>query len=74
MKYTEKDLFDFMDLGKEVRVTCTDGKIFIGRCWAYGRIVSEEEYGIDEPCLDVGGSTLLRLSEIECIEFTVGKV
>ena len=69
MKYTEEELFEFMDSGKKVRVTCADGQVFAGRCWAYGAVVSEEEFGISEPCLDVGCSTILQLREIEKIEF-----
>jgi len=67
MKYTEKELYDFMDTQREVKVTCTDGQEFTGQCWAYCAVVCKEEYGIDEPCLDVG-STQIRSSEIEKIE------
>ena len=54
MKVTEKELFDFMDSGRNVRVTCTNGDVLVGQCWAYGAEVSEEEFGEKEPCLDVG--------------------
>lgn len=69
MKLTEKELFDFMDSGREVRVTCTDGDLLTGRCWAYGSEVAKEEFGEDEPCLDVGCSTIVTLSQIKKIEF-----
>jgi len=68
MSCTEKELFEIMDSGREVRVTCKDGKTFTGRCWAYGAVVSEEEFGIKEPTLDVGCGTMLALSEIEKVE------
>ena len=68
MKYTLKDLFDFMESGRYVRVTCTDGKIFRGRCWAYSSIQNMEEDGIDEPSLEVQ-DTILYLSEIQTIEY-----
>ena len=68
MSYTEKELFDYMDSRRPVRVECTDGAVFIGPCWAYGATVSEEEFGMAEPLLDVGGTTL-RISDIEKIEF-----
>lgn len=68
MSCTEKELFEAMDSKRMARVTCTDGQVFTGQCWAYGAIVAEEEYGVKEPCLDVG-STMLRASEIEKIEF-----
>ena len=45
MRPTEKDLFDYMDSGRDVRVTCTDGDTLTGRCWAYGAVVSEKEFG-----------------------------
>ncbi len=68
MKYTQKDLFDFMESEKQVKVTCTDGKTFMGRCWAYSAVQNEEEDGIDEPSLEVQ-DTMLYLSEIEKIEY-----
>ena len=69
MKVTEKELFDFMESGREVRVTCTDGEILEGKCWAYGAAVSSEEFDEDEPCLDVGCSTIVPLSQIKKIEY-----
>lgn len=69
MKYTEKDLFDYMDSGRTVRVTDDDGKSYVGQCWAYGAVTSEEEFGIAEPTLDVGCSVVLALSEIQKIEY-----
>ena len=69
MRYTEKKLFDFMDSEREVCVTCTDGQIFSGRCWAYCAVENEEEDGVFEPSLDVGPGTVLYISRIEKIEF-----
>lgn len=68
MKYSLKDLFDFMESGKQVRVTCTDGKTFTGRCWAYSSVQNLEEDGIDEPSIEVRDTTIY-LSEIEKIEY-----
>lgn len=65
---TETDLYGAMDSEKVVRVICTDGTEFSGRCWAYGTQVSEEEFGYSEPCLDIAG-TILKLSEIAKIEY-----
>ena len=69
MKVTEKDLFRFMDSGREVRVVCTDDDVLTGRCWAYGAATAKEEFGEDEPCLDVGCSTIITLSQIKSIEY-----
>lgn len=69
LKVTEEELFNFMASGREVRVTCTDGEILEGKCWAYGAAVSAEEFGEDEPTLDVGCSTIIQLSQIEKIEY-----
>ena len=69
MIYTEKDLFEYMDSGRVVRVTATDGQEYVGRCWAYSAAVSEEEFNIAEPTLDVGCSVMLALSEIQKIEY-----
>ena len=52
-KYTMKNLFGFMDAKRPVRVTCTDDRVFEGPCWAYGDVQNEEEYGVDEPGLEV---------------------
>ena len=68
MKYTLRDLFDFMESGRPVKVTCTDGKVFQGRCWAYSRVQNMEEDGIDEDSLEVE-STMLYLSDISVIEY-----
>ncbi len=68
MKYTMRDLFDFMESGKQVRVTSVDGKTFSGRCWAYSDVCNLEEEGIDEPSLEVL-DTMLYLSEIQSIEY-----
>ncbi len=68
MIYSEKQFFDFMDSGRQVLVTCDDGQKFKGRCWAYGAIYNEEEFGILEPSLQIG-STILYAGEIEKIEF-----
>ena len=69
MSYTEKDLFEFMDSGRLIRVTDDSGKEYVGFCWAYGRCASEEEFGIAEPTLDVGCSVVLAMSEIQRIEY-----
>lgn len=68
MRYTQKELFDFMESEKNVRVTCKDGKFFVGRCWAYSAGQNLEEDGIDEPSIEVR-DTILYLSEIEQIEY-----
>ena len=68
MKYTIKDLFAFMDSGRDVRVICTDGEILTGRCWAYSNIENEEEFGVNEPSLEIGNISLYA-SEIEKIEY-----
>ena len=73
MSYQEKDLFDYMDSGRIVRVIDVDGRKYDGRCWAYSAAVSKEEFGITEPCLDIGCSTVLALSEIKNIEFVRDK-
>lgn len=68
MKYTLRDLFDFMDSGRPVKVICTDGKIFQGRCWAYSSVQNMEEDGVNEDSLEVE-STMLYLSDISSIEY-----
>ena len=68
MKYTEKDLYDFMETERVVRVTSVSGKVYTGQCWAYCAVVCEEEYGRRETRLEVG-LTVLWLSEIAKIEF-----
>lgn len=69
MSYTEKDLFEYMDSGRIVRVTDDEGTEHVGQCWAYSSVVSQEEFGISEPCMDVGCSVVLALSEIQKIEY-----
>lgn len=68
MKYSEKDLFDFMDSKRPVKVTATNGKVFTGMCWAYSAVFNDEEDGVMEPSLEIG-NTALYLSEIEKIEY-----
>ena len=68
MKYMEKDLFEFMDAKRPVRVTSKSGRIYTGMCWAYSKGFNEEEDGVSEPSLEVG-NTSLYLSEIEIIEY-----
>ncbi len=68
MKYTMKDLYDFMDAKRPVKVTSKSGKIRTGMCWAYSDVFNMEEDGIDEPSLEVN-DTVLYLSEIEKIEY-----
>lgn len=68
MKYSMKELFDFMESGRQVKVTCTDGKIFSGRCWAYSDTANMEEDGVDEASLEVGSTTIYQ-SEIQSIEY-----
>lgn len=68
MSYTERDLFDYMDSGRTVKVTDDDGKEHVGQCWAYSAVTSKEEFGIAEPTLDIGCSVVLALSEIRKIE------
>ena len=68
MKYTQEDLYKFMDSRRPVKVTCTDGEAFSGMCWAYSSGHNLEEEGIDEPSIEVC-DTLLYLHEIEKIEY-----
>jgi hypothetical protein len=68
MKYTQEELFAFMDARRPIKVTCTDGKTFVGMCWAYSSGHNLEEEGIDEPSIEVR-ETLLYLHEIEIIEY-----
>lgn len=69
MKYTAEILFALMESGRAVSVTATDGKTYTGRCWAYGTVQNEEEYGVYEPSIDIGPGTFLYASEIVNIEF-----
>ena len=68
MKYSMKELFDFMESGKQVKVIGTDGKFFSGRGGAHSDGGNMEEDGIDEPSLEVE-STMIYQSEIESIEY-----
>lgn len=68
MKYTQKDLFDFMASGKNVKVYSTGGKTYSGKCYAYSSGTNKEEFGVDEPSIEVC-DILLYLSEIEKIEY-----
>lgn len=68
MKYVTKDLFCFMESGRQVRVTDTDGKTYVGKCWAYSAVQNKEEDGIDEPSIEVQ-DTILYLSDIHKIEY-----
>ena len=71
MKYSEIDLFAFMDecdRGRQVKVTCTDGQQITGRCWAYSSAQNEIEHGVTEPSLDVGPGLWLYASEIKEVE------
>lgn len=68
MAYSEKQLFEFMDSERQVLVTCDDGQLFKGRCWAYGSVYNDEEFKRIEPSLQVG-STVLYAGEIAKIEY-----
>lgn len=68
MKYTQEELYEFMDSRRPIKVTCTDGEIFSGMCWAYSSGHNLEEEGVDEPSIEVR-DTLLYLHEIEKIEY-----
>lgn len=68
MSYTEKQLFDFMDARRPVKVTSVRGNVYSGMCWAYSSGYNLEEEGVDEPSLEVQ-DTLLFLHEIQKIEY-----
>ena len=68
MKYSEDQLFAFMDARRPVKVTSVSGKVYTGMCWAYSCGFNMEEEGIDEPSLEVQ-DTLLFLHEIQKIEY-----
>lgn len=68
MRYSEDQLFLFMDARRPVRVTSTSGNVYEGMCWAYSSGYNAEEEGIDEPSLEVQ-DTLLFLHEIQKIEY-----
>lgn len=57
-----------MESGRQVRVTCKDGDVLEGQCWAYSSVTAEEELGIDEPVLDIK-DYYIRASEIAKIEY-----
>ena len=69
MSYTMADLFAFMDSERVVKVTDDEGNTYVGPCWAYGSVQNLEEYGVEEPSLDIGPGNILFASEIEKIEF-----
>ena len=69
MTYSEKQLFDFMDSGRPVLVTCDDGQQFRGECLAYSRVYNEEEFDRFEPSIQIDDTTLYA-SEIEKIEYS----
>lgn len=66
-RYTEQELFSFMDLERPVKVTCTDGSIFKGMCWAYTATRNEVEENISDASLEIG-NRMIFLHEIEKIE------
>ena len=57
-----------MDSRKVVRVTCIDGQVLTGLCWAYSAVTNQEDFDIPEATLEVGSTSLLQ-SEIEKIEY-----
>lgn len=68
MSCTEKEMFEAMDSRKVVRVTCVDGQVFTGPCWAYSAVTNQEDFDIPEATLEIGSTSLLQ-SEIEKIEY-----
>lgn len=68
MKYTQKDLFAFMESGKKVTVVSTDGETYTGKLFAYSSGTNSEEFGVDEPSLEVC-DTMLYLSDVDKIEY-----
>lgn len=67
MIYTEKQLYDFMSDDRPVKVTTKNGKVFVGKCYAYSAIANEMDFGVNQPSIEVQ-DTILYLSEIEMIE------
>ena len=65
---TGKDLFDFMDSGRKVKVTCKDGMEFSGYCLAYSDVFLEESDGVRDYGLDIDG-TLIFLHEMQSVEY-----
>ena len=72
MSYTMEELFAFMDSERIVRVTDDEGNTYVGQCWAYNAVQNLEEYGVEEPSLEIGPGELLFASEIRKIEFHEG--
>ena len=72
MKYTQKELFDFMESGKEVTVVSTGGKSYTRKCFAYSSGTNLEEFGVDEPSIEVC-DTMLYLSDVDRIEYGFSK-
>lgn len=68
MAYTEEQLYGFMDARKIVRVTSITGKVYTGMCLAYSSACNQDDFGVDEPSLEVQ-DTVLYLHEIQRIEF-----
>ena len=68
MKYTEKQLFEFMDAKKPVKVTSVDGDVFTGMCWAYSSVTNDSEFGVSAPSIEIE-DTVLYTHEIKTIEF-----
>lgn len=68
MKYSEDQLFAFMDARRPVKVTSVSGNVYTGMCWAYSSGFNAEEEDIDEASLEVQ-DTLLFLHEIQEIEY-----
>lgn len=68
MKYTLQELMTFMESAKKVRVTCTDGTAYTGRCWAYSAGTNLEEFGVDDHSVEIG-DTQIYLKEINTIEY-----
>ena len=68
MKYSEKELYEYMDSQRPVCVITKDGQEYVGQCWAYSSDVSSDEYGLDEACLDMGG-IIVPASDIKEIRY-----
>ena len=72
MIYTEKELNEFMDSRRPVKVTSINGNVYTGMCWVYSSVCNDEEFGVDDASLEVQ-DTILYLHEIEKIEFVGDK-
>lgn len=68
MIYTEKQLFDFMDAKRPVKVTTVDGDVFTGICWAYSSVTNASEFGVDAPSIEVQ-DTIIFAHDIKEIVF-----